>query len=478
MKKFTTIILITLITVFNLSNKCFAQYVKLLDLSGASSGRAPWGSLISDGTFLYGMTSNGGTNDSGTVFKIKPNGTGYSKLIDFAGTTNGAFAQGSLISDGTFLYGLTQYGGSSDLGVVFKIKPDGTGYSKMIDFAGTINGSRPCGSLIYDGTFLYGMTTLGGAYNAGNIFKIKPDGTLYSVLYNFGGIVNDGFRPNGSLISDGTFLYGMTKDGGASSMGTIFKIKPDGTDYVKFFDFAGFTNGQNPLGSLIFEGPFLYGMTKSGGSNYFGTIFKIKPDGTSFSKLLDFNGVPNGENPLGSLIFEGTFLYGMTQGGGSSSDAGVIFRIKVDGTGYSKLFSFTNNSSASGMHPPGSLFSDGTSLYGMTYDGGTGTCSGFFGGCGTIFKYGLGTTTIDENNEPIGFNIYPNPFTSQTTITFTQEQKNTVIKIIDVLGKEIKNLIFTGKLLLIDKEDIKDGIYFVQIIDENNNVANRKIIIY
>ncbi len=73
--------------------------------------------------------------------------------------------------------------------------------------------------------------------------------------------------------------------------------------------------------------------------------------------------------------------------------------------------------------------------------------------------------------------IFPNPFTSLTTITFSDEQKNTTIKITDLLGKEIKTINFTGRQLLIEKGEMKAGIYFVQTTDEKKNVTNKKIII-
>src|SRR3989304_2145465 len=93
----------------------------------------------------------------------------YTKLLDFTGTANGSYSQGSLISDGTFLYGMAGGGGANSKGVVFKIKPDGTGYAKLLDFSGA-NGSNPGGSLISDGTFLYGMTYEGGANSYGVVF--------------------------------------------------------------------------------------------------------------------------------------------------------------------------------------------------------------------------------------------------------------------------------------------------------------------
>lgn len=388
-----------------------AQYTKLCEYSGSTTGSDPYGSLVSDGTFLYGMTSEGGdfgngtvfrimpdgtndsillafngvngrgakgsliyeggflygmtyeggTNNKGVIFKIQPDGTNYSKLLDFNGV-NGHAPYGSLVSDGVFLYGMTLYGGASDLGVVFKIKTDGTGYSKLLDFNG-LNGQEPYGSLFFDGTYLYGMTSAGGLQ--GTIFKIKPDGTGYFKLLDFQG--PDGVWPYATLVSDGTFLYGTTRYGGTAGAGTIFKIMPDGTGYSKIYDFSGVPGFR---GSLIYDGTSLYGMTENSGPSYSGNVFKIQPDGTGYTSILNFNG-SNGKNPRSSLIADGIFLYGMTIEGGTMN-AGTIFKIKPDGTSYTNLFDFDNYSNPpNGAYPRGPLVSDSTFLYGVGREGGT-----------------------------------------------------------------------------------------------------------
>src|ERR1035437_4026512 len=167
MKKLTTLLALALCL------NGWAQYTKLLDFAGTTNGQYPRGSLISDGTFLYGMTGIGGANNLGTLFKIKPDGTGYVDLLNFAGATNGSNPYGDLYYDGTFLYGMTRGGGANNMGVIFKIMPDGTGYVDLLDFAGTTNGSYPYGSLISEvtvGHSLYGMTHDGGANNLGTLF--------------------------------------------------------------------------------------------------------------------------------------------------------------------------------------------------------------------------------------------------------------------------------------------------------------------
>lgn len=355
-----------------------AQYTKLLDFAGTTNGSTPYGDLISDGTFLYGMTQNGGSSTvcsggCGTIFKMKLDGTGYVKLYDFDGGSNGGEPNGSLVSDGTYLYGMTRIGGTSNNGVIFKIKPDGTGYTILRKFDGVTGGS-PYGSLIFDGTYLFGMTRSAGSNNFGVVFKIKPDGTGYTVMLNFDD-TNNGSKPRGSLISDGTYLYGMTQQGGAYGYGVIFKIfKTSGTGSSTLLHFNG-TNGKYPQGSLISDGTFLYGMTGSGGTSSNGNIFKIKPNGTGYINI--HNCSSTGRGPAGSLVSDGTFLYGMMGAGGSTgSGAGITFKIKPDGTSFTNILDFTGTN---GGIPNGSLIFNGTVLYGMTTGGGTNSM-------GTVFK--------------------------------------------------------------------------------------------
>ncbi len=89
--------------------------------------------------------------------------------------------------------------------------------------------------------------------------------------------------------------------------------------------------------------------------------------------------------------------------------------------------------------------------------------------------YSVGVPSIDNNQSTI--TISPNPFTSQTTITFSQEQKNTIIKTVNLLGETIQQQTTSNKQLTIDMSNYAKGIYFVQITDENKNLVNRKIVV-
>ena len=457
----------------------------------ATSGAYSNGSLISDGTYLYGMTYKGGVNTYGTVFKIKPDGSDYIDLYDFAGNdTSGVYPNSSLYSDGIYLYGMTTEGGPNYVGTVFKIRSDGTGYADLYNFANnTTSGSNPPGSLISDGTYLYGVTSNGGAYSYGTIFKIKPDGTNYIDLYDFANDTTSGSNPSGSLISDGTYLYGMTTEGGVNTNGTVFKIKLDGTNYTDLYDFEDDTiSGAMPYGSLYSDGTYLYGMTTEGGPNYLGTIFKIKPDGTSYTDLYNFAGnTTSGSYPNGSLIGDGTYLYGMTQRGGANGD-GTIFKIacynpitiSVNSGTVCTNGSFTLNPSGANTYtyaPSGPIVTlnvSGTYSYSVT---GTDT-----NGC--VSAPVISTLTVssacfagidrlaDIDNQII---IYPNPNNGSFVIEPQNTLYNVHCTVYDVNGRVVLTQIINGKTN-IDASSLNEGVYNISLIS-NEGVVNKRLVI-
>ena len=138
-----------------------------------SEGGSPYGNLIegADGNF-YGMAYNGGTSYGGVVFKVTPSGD-YSVLHHFGGgSSNAAYPTGSLVlaNDGNF-YGMTTAGGTNNDGTIFKIKISGE-FKILHSFTLASDGGWPGGSLMQasDGN-LYGMTPAGGSSNGGTIFQ-------------------------------------------------------------------------------------------------------------------------------------------------------------------------------------------------------------------------------------------------------------------------------------------------------------------
>ena len=351
------------------------DYSPIVDFHGNANGRDPWGSLVLDGEDLYGMTTNGGTLNKGTIFKLKTNGTEFSKLFEFNSGSSQS-PMGSLVVHENRLYGITRgdvsvnvYADffSKDFGTIFRLDQQGSGFATLHKFS-IGDGAWPRGSLVSVANQLFGVAYNGGAYGYGDIFRIDPDGAGFTKLFDFEGQGNrnlpqNGRNPVGELLPDETYLYGMTEAGGINGLGTIFRIRYDGTGFEKLHDFTGAPDGHRPQGSLTWDGNYLFGMTEFGGESDYGIVFRVKPDGTEYQKLLDFNGV-NGRAGVGSLIFDGNYLCGMTKLGGTNNQ-GVVFKLRTNGGGYFKLHDFSQAPS----QPKGSLIFDGNFLYGMTEHG-------------------------------------------------------------------------------------------------------------
>ena len=204
----------------------------------------PVGELALSGATLYGMTFWGaGDYSEGTIYSINTDGTNYATLFTWDGEGSDGYPQGSLTLCGTTLYGMTGgdwytggTGGPDDSGTVFSIQTDGTGFTWLYGFGATsFDGNEPHGSLTLSGSTLYGMTTmttppLSGVYpGIGTVFSINTDDTGYTILHSFAGDATEGADPNGSLTMSGSMLYGMTSAGGSWldddwGWGTVFSL--------------------------------------------------------------------------------------------------------------------------------------------------------------------------------------------------------------------------------------------------------------
>jgi uncharacterized repeat protein (TIGR03803 family) len=257
----------------------------------------------------------------------------------------------------------------------------------LVNFNGS-NGGGPDTMALVQGTDgnLYGTTNTGGTQGYGTIFRMTPAGAL-KTLYNFCSQSNcvDGASPYQGLIlaTDGNF-YGATTYGGTNGWGTVFKITPRGKLTTLHSMEAG--DGFYPLATLVqaSDGNF-YGTVSTGGTNPNGGVFKITPQGV-LTHLHSFAGI-DGSDPSAALIqgADGN-LYGTTFAGGTSTaceaGCGTVFKITLGGK-RTTLHSFALTD---GAYPYAKLVqaNDGN-FYGTTNGGGT-------SGWGTVFRITPGGT--------------------------------------------------------------------------------------
>jgi len=213
-------------------------------------GAYPVSGLLLSGNTLYG-TAGGGRAGNGTVFAIKTDGTGFTNLYSFSSTgtnglnSDGANPSGNLILSGNTLYGTANGGGSGGSGTVFAIKTDGTGFTKLYSFTAldptfstNSDGAYPVAGLLLSGNTLYGTAGNGGSEGSGTVFAVTTNGTGFTNLHSFTAVDatfftnSDGVFPFSELISSGNILYGTANRGGIGGSGTVFAIKTDGTGFT------------------------------------------------------------------------------------------------------------------------------------------------------------------------------------------------------------------------------------------------------
>lgn len=320
----------------------FAQtptFTVLAELTYAD-GLSPTGRLAqhTDGALL-GTAQQGGTYGAGTIFRVA-DGAGLTVVHHF-GWSDGALPMSDLTRgpDGAY-YGTTQMGGLYGQGTIFRIGGDGSGFA-VVRHLLYPDGTYPVAGLVDGGDgWLYGAGRGGGVgiFNAGTVYRMRPDGSDFTVLHSFSDV--DGREPYGTLLvgRDGA-LYGTTWGGGDQGVGTAFKLNRDGSGFTTLFHFGG-ARGERPASGVAQAADgSLFGTTTYGGTNSQGTLYRFNPDGSGVTVLRAFAGL-DGRQPFGAPLVRGNTVYGTTYRGGTS-DLGTVFKVRTDGSDFSLVRDLT-----------------------------------------------------------------------------------------------------------------------------------------
>ncbi len=207
-------------------------------------------------------------------------------------------------------------------------------YSTLANFPASsdLGPSDPTSPLLIDQQGnLFGTSQAGGVNNDGTVFMVTPAGDI-TTLHSFDG--SDGQTPISGLAWDSANnLYGTTVRGGAFSFyGTVYKVAPDGTETV-LYSFPGkYPYGNNPILPVVLDSHNnAYGVTTFSDSNLNvsgGATFSVTPAG-KFTVRFQFCSLlpcPNGDGPSALILDKAGNLYGAT-GGGGANDSGNVFEL-------------------------------------------------------------------------------------------------------------------------------------------------------
>jgi hypothetical protein len=320
------------------------------------------------------------------------------------------------------LYGMAQSGGdracrSVGCGLVFKLSPTAQGPWKetvLHTFESGADGAFPGSGLTFDSAGnLYGVTPVGGAFDAGVVFELSPTQAgpwIETILYTFTK-GTDGGNPAMDLVFDNSGnVYGTAGAGGdlgcrigSFGCGVVFELSPDangGWQETVLHTFEGL-EGSGPIGGLALDSSGnVYGIAINGGSHTLcrfgcGVAFELSPDpagGWTYSVLRAFSGGKDGRYPEGPLVVDASGnLYGKASAGGnpacSSVGCGLIYELTPTSKRAWKetVIHDFNNSVDGSFLIDGVVLDPAGNLYGATFLGGliSDTCPQ---GCGRVFE--------------------------------------------------------------------------------------------
>ena len=369
----------------------------LHSFGGPGDGIGPSSGMIFDKQGnAYGETLGGGntscTGGCGLVYELSPQKNGSwveTILYEFAGGSEGEEPNGGLAMDATGkLYGVTEFGGASASGTMFKLAPSSSGWIVTILHSfctppDCADGYAPrFGPVLDPAGNLY--ATAGQHQGVAYELTPGPSGWTETVLYTFCSQPNctDGDFPSGVVRDSAGNLYGTAREGGAFGYGALFTLRstPEGAwKYVLLHSFRGGSDGVYP-DTVVPNGKALYGLTDQGGGSRLctlgcGTIFELTASpagGPPVETVLHrFAPAAEGQFPQGSLAFDGAGnLYGATGYGGAICGCGVVFEMTPGAGGtwqYQIIHDFDDQD---GVLPQYGVIYHGGHLFGTTLGGG------------------------------------------------------------------------------------------------------------
>ncbi len=93
------------------------------------------------------------------------------------------------------------------------------------------------------------------------------------------------------------------------------------------------------------------------------------------------------------------------------------------------------------------------------------------GGSCNIF---LGLNDIEQQGNSTAF---PNPFSKSTSIQLNHTLKNASLNLFNSTGRKVRCLSFSGDKVAIERENLSEGMYYYQVVQEDGKIVNGKLLI-
>jgi uncharacterized repeat protein (TIGR03803 family) len=294
-----------------------------------TNGAFPLGGVTLDANGnLFGTASDIGAHNVGTVWELAKGSGTITALASFD-TSNGAVPLAGVTLDANGnLFGTTTGGGTQGTGTVWELAKGSGTITALASF--NLPSQSVYGGVTFDASGnLFGTTGSGGANNQGTVWELVKGSHSITTLASFNGTNGNLPRAGATLDASGN-LFGTTQNGGATNQGTVWELaKGSGTiTALASFDV---TNGELPLGGVTFDANGnLYGTAPFGGANAIGTVWELAKGSGAITALSSFDRT-TGDDPKAGVTFDANGNLVGTAATGGGNGHGTVWELITPG---------------------------------------------------------------------------------------------------------------------------------------------------
>jgi uncharacterized repeat protein (TIGR03803 family) len=274
------------------------------------------GFIFQDQTTIIGISSAGGEfTRYGNIFAINLKDRSYKQLLNFQNSPDGRTPIGNLLFFKDYVYGVTMEGGKNDSGTIYRISVKDNTFEKLIDF-NDYHISNPAAGLSMDSNGkMYGFAGSSDLESLPKIFYYDPATSKIKVLLKFGNdatvdksISKDdsvvlGNRNNNQVISkitENPQNVDLNRKGLEGDVVVVLSRKED-SKYLF----------EKPIGAPVIVDDELYGLFRINDSPRNGGIFNFNLKSKKIRVVEYFKGGADG-----NLIYsKGNLSYTDSEGG-------------------------------------------------------------------------------------------------------------------------------------------------------------------
>lgn len=479
------------------------EFQKRFDFGATNLGIIPNGDLIvGNNGNIYATLEQGGSQGRGSIFEFDLTDNSCKNLAELDSINGSRFDFGVMQASDGNIYAIASFGGANNLGTIVRLDLSTNQLTKVHDFSDSTGIVQDGVLLEASDGFLYGISRNGGRFGRGTLYQFDRINDTLRVVHHFEG--SDGANPNGQLTELNGKLYGVCNEGGSrgtAAVGLIFEYDLSKDTLVELlpFDAREGLTWRPRLGVTVVDTchqAFVSGLSTDTVVYCKGESITIKADkGTALNdanrwELLQAskstNIIASGSSNQFSIVADSSSIYYLRSAGGCAPSK-ILDSIRIEVITIDTAI----NISQAVLSSPDTLAtyqwldcdSNFAAIAGATNRTYTAEKNGFYAleltknGCvDTSSCKQIVSIGIEEISFGQGISLSPNPTTGALKIQLSENSVSVSLKLYNASGQLLQSSVSVAGRAIDLNIQSEAGIYYLQITNEEGEVANRKIV--